>query len=1580
MAKGKRGKKNKPTPSPPQGTPAERDGRLPPPMVPDKATYNRPDPIFESTSAKESGPFFTRTDWIAGLVTTLLCLVAYLYTLAPDVTLEDSGELAVGSMYAGVPHPPGYPVWTIYSWIFTKILPFSNIAWRVAVSSAVAAAFSCGIIAMMVTRGSHLMLQSIRDFKELESKLRDRITLVAGIAAGVILGFNGFIWIQAVIVEVYTLGILTFALTLVFLMRWFHRPTERLYLYIAYFCFGLCFTNHQTLILAAVGIELLILIADRKLGRDFLFSNCVVYVIGLILSLKGAEDPTSNNTGVFKLYNLVGVSLMALLLGTCIRSHNRLVPLSISAGYFALATLFGISWENQIEAAAMTNASKLVKMWAFANTLLLLGLAAYSWINRPKDEPGILTHWMPLLNTRACWLAAAALYLYMPIASMTNPPMNWAYPRTPQGFKHAVTRGQYDAITPSSLNRMFVNHSHDPKTTGKDSKINFGQVGIFVDEAAEEFSMSYILLAGIPLVFVYRMQLREILWIAGLTGIFVSTTLFLIYLINPTVDEQNRHLNKVFFASTHLFIALGLGGGLALIVAAIATRQRQILHIIFWGLGILAIGECVHTRTVLIETEFLTLRSAAILGLILIAILLVFTGLSIGKQTTSKSHALTYLALALLLVLPLRPALNNWSDNEQRGHLFGYWFGHDMFSPPFEIYEEMDQDAILFGGTDPGRFCPTYFIFCESFTAAKHKRDPDFDRRDVYIITQNALADGTYLNYIRAHYNPSAQIDGPFFKPLVESINKHPKRKQINRLLYFGIFAGLIIFVYAILRYTDEQKWNRQLIGTAVWGGVLIVSCFAATPENSTSLARVADSWSMSMGDRVAEKRRIAEIYPAEEITTPSPADNQSAFRNYYDDARMRMLQNRLHPGENVSLSMPFACPAPDCNHGQIKVYHRLNIQTYGNDTSNGIPCPQCQRSLMQPATREPRVQVAGNASVMAINALLAKDLFDANRDHSFYLEESMPLHWMNPYLVPYGIIFKLEAEREFEISSITPSAGIPVEGVRQGDTLTPYNEPTDTQVISIEPGTFTVGSVSTNGVIQSIQVNSGGRYDITPALSSYAHSGATNAHSALLDLELEPIEGTSLQRISSARINAAPASAGQGYKVNDRLYLQTASGYNAIQYQGSDSNTPKSPCLLVKSVNETGGITELDIINQGGQFTIKPPTEITFKTDSGAEFRAVVQFRRIPKYQERLPADTLPRDHAFWKEYSKRLIGDWIRKETTVEEICIWARKTYLRRDLTGFHGNSAYIRDNDAQKAFSKLRSAQAALYAWRRETTDDPVLRKEYELAADFAFRQAIAFGPINGEVAFKYADLLNKTERFNDARRIALLLADADTNYKRDPNRNPGLLLYRQTCSIESQYFYNIGKYRESALAMLYIAQHPDFDEVSRSNHMDQAIQLQAFANRFQVPIDSFHLQPGNLQRYQHAIQSAALRGATNELHSLTVKFSKNAEPTRANLLAQENTWTSLRDWQQRHPINEQLVELSPEDFGAHFSLAEVLMQLGKTNESAQSIVRSLELFHQAETPSPDIIEHLKTNHLYAPLLKRPDIQNAINKPD
>ena len=112
-----------------------------------------------------------------------------------------------------------------------------------------------------------------------------------------------------------------------------------------------------------------------------------------------------------------------------------------------------------------------------------------------------------------------------------------------------------------------------------------------------------------------------------------------------------------------------------------------------------------------------------------------------------------------------------------------------MFTPPFKgtdgkpLYPEMTKDAVLYGGTDPGRFCPTYTIFCESFTPhnCQPLEDQHFDRRDVYIITQNALADGTYLCYIRAHYNRSTQIDPPFFSELVRTMLKD-KDYQTNLL------------------------------------------------------------------------------------------------------------------------------------------------------------------------------------------------------------------------------------------------------------------------------------------------------------------------------------------------------------------------------------------------------------------------------------------------------------------------------------------------------------------------------------------------------------------------------------------------------------------------------------------------------------------------------------------------------------------------------------------------------------------------------------------------------------------------------
>jgi hypothetical protein len=154
-----------------------------------------------------------------------------------------------------------------------------------------------------------------------------------------------------------------------------------------------------------------------------------------------------------------------------------------------------------------------------------------------------------------------------------------------------------------------------------------------------------------------------------------------------------------------------------------------------------------------------------------------------------RQRAPLAVALAAFAGLPLFSGMSHWFECDQRGHMFGYWFGHDMFSPPFKgkdgqpIFPPMTKDAVLFGGTDPGRFCPTYMVFCESFTPhhCQPPEDQTFDRRDVYIITQNALADPPYLNYIRAHYNRSAQKDPPFVSELFRTVLKD-KDYQTNLL------------------------------------------------------------------------------------------------------------------------------------------------------------------------------------------------------------------------------------------------------------------------------------------------------------------------------------------------------------------------------------------------------------------------------------------------------------------------------------------------------------------------------------------------------------------------------------------------------------------------------------------------------------------------------------------------------------------------------------------------------------------------------------------------------------------------------
>ena len=120
----------------------------------------------ESELTTKPGPFFRRLDWGSFWTGAILSFIVYFLTAAPSVTLEDAGELAVAGDYLGVPHPPGYPLWTMCAWVFSRALGFvtfrgqPNPAWAIAVMSGFFGAVACGLTAMLVTRTSADILKS----------------------------------------------------------------------------------------------------------------------------------------------------------------------------------------------------------------------------------------------------------------------------------------------------------------------------------------------------------------------------------------------------------------------------------------------------------------------------------------------------------------------------------------------------------------------------------------------------------------------------------------------------------------------------------------------------------------------------------------------------------------------------------------------------------------------------------------------------------------------------------------------------------------------------------------------------------------------------------------------------------------------------------------------------------------------------------------------------------------------------------------------------------------------------------------------------------------------------------------------------------------------------------------------------------------------------------------------------------------------------------------------------------------------------------------------------------------------------
>ena len=432
-----------------------------------------------------------------------------------------------------------------------------------------------------------------------------------------------------------------------------------------------------------------------------------------------------------------------------------------------------------------------------------------------------------------------SFYVYMPIVSdLRNPPMNWGYPRTWEGFKHAIMRGQYEAIKmPDFFSADGFN-------------LFMKQLGFYFQDLRMQFTLVAAALALLPFT-LWKLVIRRkspgaddgreggeprtfsAAWAA--TGLYVVVAVLVVVFSelfeNLTDGEVPLRLDKLLLLALALLALAGLVAILVrqtLVVAGMIRGQSpdprsSILNLksrfSFRFLAddvsqqwLIAVGACFGLMSLFLvalagvkgdiqdgfiqKVKFISSHGMFSLwiGYGLIVGLVVANRLfaRLWPGHAKLRHRLFSLLCVLAALTAAIPVYENYTNDklvfamgsaEQNGHTFGWQFGNyqlrganairEELSPDEEPLpnpmwpEEMEPSSIFFGGTDPGRFVPTYMIYSAMV------------RPDVYLITQNALADDTYMSVERDLYGDEIWI--PSKEDSAESFNIYVSEVQSGK-------------------------------------------------------------------------------------------------------------------------------------------------------------------------------------------------------------------------------------------------------------------------------------------------------------------------------------------------------------------------------------------------------------------------------------------------------------------------------------------------------------------------------------------------------------------------------------------------------------------------------------------------------------------------------------------------------------------------------------------------------------------------------------------------------------------------------
>src|SRR5262249_46862828 len=244
----------------------------------------------------------------------------------------------------------------------------------------------------------------------------------------------GVMWSESVAINRISLfGVPWVMLVMLCLLRWIYAPHQLRYLCVAFFFFGICATIHQTLLVAAMGLEAAIAYVHPKLGRNFFLWNSILFIAIMIGQSSGLVTVLNTAQMVLNLYFAVGLGSIVAYLWLAIRTKET----------------FNEFCRDGLLLAAVCFLAAFPSMGGLALFLAACSFAGFLYLMWTTRHLGL--ELLIVIGLGFLWLGGASFYFYEAIAGMTNPPMQWGYPRTVDGFFHALSRGQYEKANPSDI-------------------------------------------------------------------------------------------------------------------------------------------------------------------------------------------------------------------------------------------------------------------------------------------------------------------------------------------------------------------------------------------------------------------------------------------------------------------------------------------------------------------------------------------------------------------------------------------------------------------------------------------------------------------------------------------------------------------------------------------------------------------------------------------------------------------------------------------------------------------------------------------------------------------------------------------------------------------------------------------------------------------------------------------------------------------------------------------------------------------------------------------------------------------------